>query len=229
MKPDDTATPPELTVLFGYFPRAIKTGREANRMWVDLLRKHPADVVRAVLHSHRLERKGNDPCIATVKGMLSEAARQFESKSPTGQSRGEHETLRALRAWAIQGFGNSGREMSGRELVERRIRAEWDNVPESIRQTPGSEINTEQYRVLFAMVGVPEREADAMILGITGCHPIQKYDHLTREQLVRQLSRTVPKIEAKVTPARTTEATTIPAMLCKQLAAQVAEREGGQP
>lgn len=194
METQTQSIPSELTMLFGYFPRCKKTGKELNRMWVTLLKAHPKDVVEAVLNSHRLSRKGDDPCISTVRDMLTAAKRQELDRGAVDRNKDkDHEVIAPLRAWAMFKFGDVAKEWSAREIVERRIAAEWNSIRPDIRPDHGTEYNTEPYRSLFNIAGVDTDEADRLIFQICGVHPIRKYDHMSIAEMAAAWRATMAK------------------------------------
>lgn len=174
------STPSELVTLFGYFPRANRKGRELNRMWVSILRPHPSDVVSAVLHAHRLSRRGDDPCISTVSSMLTEARRQGLDRGRIERTKEkDHEVIAPLRAWAIFRYGDVAKEWGPREIVERRVAAEWNAIPTEMRPVYGTEYNTDQFRAMFSAAGVGTEDADSAIYATCGVRPLSKYDGMS--------------------------------------------------
>lgn len=222
-------TPPELVELYGLFPRADRSGRELNRMWVNLLRNHPSDVVRAVLHSHRLSRKGNDPCISTVSEMLARARAQHDSPYRRDGGIQDSEYIQPYRAWAIANHGQDAKNWSAVKIMEHRIVYEWNGTPHNLRPEWGTEWNTEPFRGMLHAVGVGEAEADRKILELTGLNPIRKYDGMTMQQMSAAHKRTMDAIDRKVNAKPTPSPTTAQQAVRSLVSRQIVERESCDP
>jgi hypothetical protein len=185
--------------LFALFPNATKTSAELNKLWAEMFERHPTDRCEAIINAHRLERRGNDPCPATVKARLAEAARV----AAVGAARGpytneEHQTIKALRAWAMSAFGQEqGLRMSPREIVEARCIAEWSLVPAELRPEPNTEHNFGVWISMGDAAGMTEQEVCRIVRDVTGCRHTTKYNDLDNREMYRLFAAAVANLNAK--------------------------------
>lgn len=184
--------------LFALFPNATKDSPELNKLWAEMFERHPTDRCEAIIHGHRMERRGNDPCPATVKARLSEAARManlMHQKGPRNDV--EHQTIQALRSWAMAAFGSErGGNMSAREIVEARCVSEWGQVPAAVRPKAGTEHNFGAWLSMGEAAGMSEGEVFRIISDVTHCRHVTKYDGLDNREMYRRYRDAVAALNA---------------------------------
>lgn len=172
----------ELEALWKLFPSSALNNDEANSLLLTEFRNHTAEVVRAVIRSHKKDRKYNDPCVHTIVTMLA-AARNQMIRETTDTHQNEDNSVRAMRAWAIKRIGAQCEHWDGRAIVEARIRAEWDGIHISIRPKYGEEMNFGPWLGMIAAAGGNTEAGRRFLEDLTGCRDISKYDGLDNRQM----------------------------------------------
>lgn len=183
------STDSPLDVLWSYFPKSEANNKHMNALYANMFKNHQPEVVLAVLHSHRIENKFAEPCAKTIKRMLDEARQQLASKTNAAKS-DEDDSVRAMRAWAIQQIGEECRHWDARNVVKERIRAEWFAIPAERRPKPNTEMNFGPWLGMIAAAGGNTEAGRTFLESLTGCRDITKYDGMDNRELYAAYQRT---------------------------------------
>jgi len=183
------STDSTLDVLWSYFPKSESNNKHMNALFANMFKNHQPEVVLAVLHSHRIESKYAEPCPKTIKRMLDEARQQLASKTHAAKS-DEDDSVRAMRAWAIQQIGEECRHWDARKVVKERIRAEWFAIPAERRPKPNTEMNFGPWLGMIAAAGGNTEAGRTFLESLTGCRDITKYDGMDNRELYAAYQRT---------------------------------------
>ena len=148
--------------MFSLFPRAKRTD-QLDIEFARLFEGYSSEVLTAVIRGHKAERKGNDPCYATLKRTLGDTARQFDARARPPQAGPTPEML-------LEQFGH-----------------QWFSQP---NPPTGVEIGFQLWLVELQNAGMPYLEARTAVEELTGCpSACRKYDGLDKREMASTLKR----------------------------------------